>query len=103
MEYITERRGGWDEWGDEYEAIMGVCIGGEEFSRFIDDGAFTDADGNEVEVEFPMRDEIDSEILIERYEPEYEVWVAHSLSEFEEAVDVDSMTVAVSELSEKEF
>jgi len=103
MRYITERRGGWDEWSDEYEAILGVRIGDTEYSRFIDDGEFTDANGNELEVEFPMRDEIDSEILIERYEPEYEVWVAHSLSDFEEVVDVSSLTVKVSELSKKEF
>lgn len=102
MEYVTERRGGWDEWSDEYKAIVGVLIGGTEHSRFIDN-EFTDTDGNPVEVEFPMRDEIDSTIDVERYDPEYEIWEARSLDEFESAVDVDSMTVDVSKLEVKEF
>lgn len=103
MEYITERRGGWDERSDEYKAIIGVKIGGRDFSRFVDDGELTDTNGNEVAVEFPMRDTIDSEILIERYEPEYSVWVAHSLQDFEEVVDEDAMTIEVCKLSEKEY
>lgn len=102
MEYVTERRGGWDEWSDEYKAIVGVIMGGAEYGRFLDD-VFTDTDGNSVEVEFPMRDEIDSMIDIERYDPEYEIWEARSLDDFEVAVDVDSMTVDVSKLEVKEF
>lgn len=98
MEYITERRGGWDEWGDPYEVILRVVINGKEFDRYVKD-VFTDENGNKLEVDFPTRKEIGMEITIERYDPTYESWKVRSLNEFEDLVDVSSMTISTSELN----
>lgn len=75
MDYITEKRGGWDEWSDEYEQIIGLKLdtGKVIETRFIDD-FFTDTDGYRLEVELPPRRIIgEDEITIERYNPSYDV------------------------------
>lgn len=97
MEYITEVRGGWDEWSDEYEVILGVIIDNKEYDRVVKD-TFVDENGNQLDVEFPLRKEIGRTISIERYEPEYQLWEVESLSNFEDVFDSLEMTIAVSDL-----
>lgn len=99
MEYITEARGGWDEWSDKYEIILGVRINGKEFDRFLKE-KFTNKDGNLLRVDFPRRNEIGSEITIEQHDPEYKQWKVESLNEFEDIVDVSTMKIDVSDLSQ---
>lgn len=72
MEYITEPRGGWDERSDGYTAIVGVIIGGTEYSCYLTD-VFTDTHGNNLTVDFPLRENIEKTIDVERHSPEYKV------------------------------
>lgn len=93
MEYITEKRGGWDEWSDEYTTILGLRIpDGTEF-RTNRIKAFTDTEGNDLNVDLPQRDEIGSTLFIERLDP-YEQWEM-SLDEFADRVDLEERTVSL--------
>lgn len=59
MNYITEKRGGWDEWSEEFETIVGLKS--EEFevqSIVIDETCssfFRHKKGYPVEVELPRK------------------------------------------------
>lgn len=57
VEYITEKRGGFDEWSDTYEAIVGVKIAGMNLGkkRFFNEGRFVDKNGDLLEVNIPGR------------------------------------------------
>jgi hypothetical protein len=56
LEYITEKRGGYDEWSDTYKAIIGIKIGDSEIEkRFFYDGKFIDENGDILEVNIPGR------------------------------------------------
>lgn len=98
MEYITEIRGGYDEWSDEYRSVLGLELetGDKIMSRIIND-TFTDESGNKLEVELPMRANYDQKITIERYDPEYTYWDV-SKNTFAEAVDPQSMTIDTTKL-----
>lgn len=98
MEYIIEYRGGFDEWSDEYKAVLGVRLAdGTEISRFPND-IFTDQNGNELEVEFPARRHSDRDIKIERYAESYKHWGVSSLSKLEDATDEENRVINTNEL-----
>lgn len=92
MEYITETRGGYDEWSDKREAIVGLRLdnGTEIRTRQINNW-LTDENGNNVEIELPLQKAGQyMDLTVERYESEYEFWEFNSLSEFEQAVDIEN-------------
>jgi hypothetical protein len=94
MEYITETRGGYDEWSDKREAIVGLRLdnGTEIRTRQINNW-LTDENENNVEIELPLqRTHQYMNITVERYEPEYEIWEFNSLSEFEQSIDIENET-----------
>jgi hypothetical protein len=97
MEYITETRGGWDEWSDRYELICGLRFsdGTEIPSTRIEQ--FTDQDGNKIVIELPHRDRISNSIRVERTEPSYEYIPVSSLSELETAIK-DNTTIDINQL-----
>jgi hypothetical protein len=99
MEYLTEHRGGWDEWEDEYEAVIGLIFSdGTEYRQRNFKDMFEDKDGNQLEVELPRRTSIgDNEICIERYDPEYESWFL-TLSELEDHIDESAKIIRTDEL-----
>lgn len=86
MEYIKETRGGYDEWGDSYNAIVGLSFENRRNidTRFIED-VFVDQEGNMLEVELPARDRIGNEIKVEKYSDGYEIASA-VIREFKEYV-----------------
>lgn len=109
MEYISERRGGWDEWSDEYKQITGLRLdnGDEIRGRYIDD-MFTDKNNTPVKVELPMRMSrtYNDGVTVERHEPEYQVIVL-KLGVFSEYINLSSNTIdfesAVQDGYQKEF
>lgn len=100
MEYITEPRGGWDEWSDKYEQIQGLKLDTGEVinTRFIDN-QFVDTNGNRIEVELPARKRIDEEITVERYEPDYSV-SSLSLRQFANYLNQETKVVSYEELQQ---
>lgn len=101
MEYITETRGGWDEWSDEYSQVLGLRLDtGETIeTRFISD-RFVDTNGNKVEIELPGRKRIGDEITVERYEPEYSV-SSLTLNQLEDYMNQKQGVIAFEQLAEK--
>lgn len=85
MEYITED-------GE----VNGVLIDGERYSRTLVD-TFTDSDGNKINVAFPVWLDREQKIVLIR-DDSYEYWAVDSLCEFEQFVDTEAMTIAVSEI-----
>lgn len=70
--YITELRGGWDEWTDKYKEIMGIRIKNHEFyGKDFMDGSFIDKEGNILEVTFPPR-RTDHKIIVQNTGKGYE-------------------------------
>lgn len=98
MEYLTEKRGGWDEWSDEYSQIQGLRLDTGELieTRFIDN-VFTDKDGHLVQVELPPKIEISYDIKLERYEPEYE-YLSVTLSDLGGFIDQGEHIILFDEL-----
>lgn len=98
MEFITETRGGWDEYSDSYQAVLGIEFEtGERIeSRVIED--FTDSDGCRVVIELPMRTH--GEITIELYGDEGYAFGEVSRSDFESVIDSTDRVVRVSELDD---
>ena len=101
MEYITETRGGWDEWSDEYTQILGLRLDtGETIKTGCIDDKFVDTDGNRVEVDLPQRNRIGDEITVERYEPEYDV-SSLTLSQLDNYIDQKQGIIAFEDLIEE--
>lgn len=86
FQYIVEKRGGYDEWSDAYNAVIAISFpDGSEFrTRFFDD-EFETADGHALQVEFPSRP--NDSISVEQYEPSYEHWEISSINKFTEKVE----------------
>jgi hypothetical protein len=95
MEYVTKRRGGFDEWSDVYEEVTAVIVDGSEYPRRTEE-VFVDEASRPLTVEFPPRPK--ERITIERYEDGYRVWESPSLSSFESSVDEESLCVQTDEL-----
>lgn len=100
MDYITEKTGGWDEWSDEYNQVMGLELdtGKTIETRFIED-LFMDLDGNTIKVELPMR-RVGKEITLERYNPSYTV-TSVTLRQLEDHIDQERQTIFFNDISEK--
>lgn len=101
MDYITEKRGGWDEWSDEYNQVIGLELEtGETIeTRFIDN-FFTDPDGNRIEVELPSRKRVGDEITLERYDPDYAV-VSVTATQLEKHTNQEKRVILFNDLLEK--
>lgn len=86
FQYIVEKRGGYDEWSDEYNAVVAISFpDGSEFrTRFFDD-EFETAEGHTLQVEFPSRP--NDSISVEQYDPSYDHWEISSINKFTEKIE----------------
>lgn len=101
MNYITERRGGYDEWSDEYESILGIQLGDGKEVRGRKITEFTDKKGNDLDIELPMRRGIGETITIERYTPSYEYLQVPSLSVLSNHTDLEKRCIDITALQKE--
>lgn len=87
--FVVEQRGGWDEWSDKYQAVVGLKTPDDDvLTRTEVHDGFEAGDGGKINVDLPMR--YGDNMTVEWYDPEYR-YEEVSISEFEDMIDNDEI------------